>query len=244
MSRAPRFRRAALGAICATGFAVSALAQDDDSTRAVRIIEDAPLTSPTESANTPPAAVAPATVAPAPVPAAPTFEIGKEPLKAENTAGLSVEILPGAEFEVGTRIAFRITTKRPGYLLLVDIDASGKLTQIYPNRSSLLALGGRESANLIKPGRTVTIPDRGNPLAGFEFVAAPPNGVAMVIAILSDRPVQMIDLPDVPQQFAGRAAALKYITELAQSLRIPRGDESGALQEAKWSFDAKFYVIR
>jgi hypothetical protein len=66
----------------------------------------------------------------------------------------------------------------------------------------------------------------------------------MVVAILSDLPVQMIDLPDVPVQFTGRAAALQYLTELARDLRVPNAAASGALQEAKWSFDAKFYLIR
>jgi hypothetical protein len=107
-----------------------------------------------------------------------------------------------------------------------------------------MTTAGRETANRIRAGKTVTIPEAGSPLAGFEFIAAPPNGVAMVVAILSDRPVQLIDLPDVPPQFTGREEALKYLTDFARTLKIAGNDDSGVLQDTKWSFDAKFYVIR
>lgn len=166
-------------------------------------------------------------------------------LKAKNSAGVVVEILPRTELRVGEKIALRVASKKQGYLVLVDVDAAGKLTQIYPNRRSLLtAQDGQESANLIKPGRPITIPEVGNPFAGFEFVAAPPTGVAMVVAILSNRPVQMLDLPDIPAGMVGQGAAINYLTDWTSNLRIARADASGRLEEAVWSFDAKLYVIR
>jgi hypothetical protein len=233
MRRNGALQRLAIGAFCAA-LVAPACAQpafeEDDNTRAVRILEGSPQAAPEPS-----------------VQAAPPMSGGELPtvqLKADNPAGLSIEILPGPELRAGAAVAFRVTSRKRGYLLLVDVDANGKLTQIYPNRNSLLGERARESSNLIKPGQTVTVPDRKNPWAGFEFVASPPEGVAMVVAILSDLPVQMIDLPDVPVQFTGRAAALQYLTELARDLRVPNAAASGALQEAKWSFDAKFYLIR
>ena len=80
-------------------------------------------------------------------------------------------------------------------------------------------------------------------MTGFEFVASPPFGTAMVVAILSDLPVQAIDLPDIPATMTGRTDALNYLTKLAGDLRIP-GEGGGRLREARWSFDAKFYAIR
>jgi hypothetical protein len=166
-------------------------------------------------------------------------------LKGRNSAGVVVEILPRTELQVGEKIALRVATRKQGYLVLVDVDSSGKLTQIYPNRRSLMtAQDGQETANLIKPGRPITIPQVGNPFAGFEFVAAPPTGVAMVVAILSDRPVQMLDLPDIPPGIVGQGAAINYLTDWTRNLRIARTDASGRLEEADWSFDAKIYVIR
>jgi hypothetical protein len=228
--RSATVRQAALGVLCATALTASALGQDGEHTRGVRILDDAP------AAPATPAPSQPVTAPPVPV-----IELGKEQLKTENPAGVSIEILPRADLQVGAHVSFKVKSRTRGYLLLVDVDADGKLSQIYPNPGSLM-LHGRESSNLIRPGRTITIPDKDDPLAGFEFVASPPQGIAMVVAILSDRPVQVIDLPDVPQKFAGQTAALEYVTALAHSLRIP--DSSGTLEEAKWSFDAKFYRIQ
>lgn len=206
---------------------------EEENTRAVRIIDEGAF----PASPPPPIAAAPADAPP------PNYEMANVELKAENSAGLAVQILPGPELQVGNRIAFKVSTKRTGYLLLVDVDAAGKLTQIFPNQRSLMAERGRENTNRIRSGQTVTIPDAKNAMAGFEFVAAPPNGVAMVVAILSERPVQLIDLPDVPPQFAGREEALKYLTDFARTLKIA-GNEEGVLQDTKWSFDAKFYAIR
>jgi len=166
-------------------------------------------------------------------------------LKIPNPAGLAMQILPGADIAVGSQVSFQITSKKPGYLILVDVEASGKLVQIYPNPMSLMVPGGvRENANFLRPGKPLRIPDSGNLYAGFDFVASPPTGTAMVVAILGDRPVQLIDLPDVPVSLAGSASAVEYLTKLANGLRIPDANGSGRLAEAHWSFDAKFYAIR
>lgn len=164
--------------------------------------------------------------------------------KVDNSAGVSVAILPGADLEPGTKVSFEIATKKPGFLILVDVDPTGKLTQIYPNRRSLITLGVRENANLIKPGRAVTIPDSTNPYAGFEFLVEPPIGTAMVVAILCDRPVHLLDLPDVPPPLAGRGDAVTYLYSVAHDLRLTASRDPDKLEEANWSFDAKFYVIK
>jgi hypothetical protein len=224
-ARFPSIQQFALALLCAAAVIGPALA-------GVRILDTAPQ-APAPLAPTPPPSE--------PVTAAPGVELGKDELKADNPAGLSIEILPRADLPVGAHVTFKVTSRKRGYLMLVDVDAAGKLTQIYPNQNSLTRRV-RDNSNLIRPGRAVMVPDKDNPLAGFEFVASPPEGVAMIVAVLSDRAVQVIDLPDVPRQFTGQAAALDYLTALAKSLRIP--DESGDLEEAKWSFDAKFYRIR
>ena len=287
-----------IGAIC---LASSALAQEEDNSRAVRIIEEAPAASSpatgAPSLNPPPAPVLqPPAAQPAPPPPqlqppapqqpalhtppvptllapaepAPTPTVAPSPpssagashaalgvarppnlgamqasLRGRNAAGVVLEILPRTELQVGEKIALRVATRKQGYLVLVDVDAAGKLTQIYPNRRSLLlAEGGQETANLVKPGRPITIPEIGDPYAGFEFVASPPAGFAMIVAILSDRPVQMLDLPDVPPALIGQGGAISYLTDWTSNLRIASAGATGQLQEANWSFDAKLYQIR
>jgi hypothetical protein len=109
---------------------------------------------------------------------------------------------------------------------------------------SLKMPGVRENLNFLRPGKPFRIPDRDNAYAGFNFIASPPTGTAMVIAILSDRPVQMVDLPDVPLSMLGSASAIDYLAKMAGGLRIPDPNGSGRLEEPHWSFDAKFYAIR
>jgi hypothetical protein len=117
--------------------------------------------------------------------------------KAENPAGVSIELIPSGEVIAGSKVGFRITTRKQGYLILLNVTATGKLTQIFPSLEATTR-GARDAANLIKPGRPLTIPQLGSPYATFEFVADPPAGIAMAVALLSDKPVQVVDLPDAP----------------------------------------------
>jgi Domain of unknown function (DUF4384) len=165
--------------------------------------------------------------------------------KIPNTAGLSLRILPGADIAIGTEVSFQVSSQKAGYLILIDVDASGKLVQIYPTPMSLLAPGGaRENSNYLRHGKGLQIPDRQNPYSGFELIASPPAGTAMVVALLSERPVQLVDLPDVPSSLLGSNSMADYLIKIANELRIPNRTGNDQLQEAHWSFDVKFYVIR
>jgi Domain of unknown function (DUF4384) len=169
------------------------------------------------------------------------LELLNSNIKVDNPAGVSVDLIDKLEVAIGSKIGFRIATKRPGYLILLDVDASGRLTQIFPDPTA--ATRGMASAiNLIKPGRPVTIPPRGSPHAGFEFVADPPAGVAMVVALLSDKPVQVVDLPDTPPPAFAPADTLRYVRDQARTLKVANPD-GGPLAQPNWSIDGKFYLI-
>jgi hypothetical protein len=242
----------------------------DDNSRGVRIIAeptpapaDAPKPAPIEPPAAPPPA-APSNAAPA-AQSAPSGDVAalspppssrRNPLtaaeldalsksvKLANPADLAVEITPGPEIAPGAKVSFRITTKKPGYLILVDVDPGGKLEQIYPNPMSLAANPNRESINLIRPGTPLQLPSADDSKSRFEFIASPPFGTAMVVALLSDRPVQMIDLPDVPASLLGSTAGAELLSKVANELRIPDPKRGGAFLEPRWSFDAKFYAIK
>lgn len=161
-----------------------------------------------------------------------------------NTAGLTIDILPDAKIELGERLAIKIGAKKPGYLILVDVDATGKVTQIYPNLHSMrIPQGASPTSNFVEPGRPVSIPDPRNPFANFEFVAEPPTGRGMIVALLSAEPVHVVDLPDVPQdRLAGKAAA-GFLQEAAGSLKIAPQDVVARLTDPHWSFAALAYSI-
>jgi hypothetical protein len=201
-----------------------------------------------QSADTPPAPersvrILPdgpdATVAPPPISADKLAALNS--IKVDNAAGLSLDLIPSGEVIAGSKLGFRISTQKPGYLILVDIDAAGKLVQIFPNTP---ALGeGAEASNLIRPGKPLTVPQLGTPYATFEFVAKPPSGVALVVALLSDRPVQVVDLPDAPAPAFAPADTLKYVRDKTRVLIVP--DEDGRdWKRPNWSFDGKFYLIK
>jgi hypothetical protein len=161
-----------------------------------------------------------------------------------NAAGVSIDILPTPQIEVGQKLAVKVSTKKPGYLILVDVDATGKVTQIYPNLHSMqIPQGASETANLLEPGRPVAVPDSRNPFAHFEFIAEPPAGQGMIVALLSAKPVQVVDLPDVPQDRLDSESAAEFLQKAAGELKIAPKDHKVALADPQWSFAATGYSI-
>src|SRR5229473_7523751 len=170
------------------------------------------------------------------------LELLNSTVKVENSAGVSVDLLPKLEVSAGSKIGFRIATRKTGYLILLDVDASGRLTQIFPNPTAATH-GLRDATNLIKPGRPLTLPQLGTPRGGANFVADLPTGIAMVVALLSDKPVQVVDLPDTPPPGFAPGDTLKYVRDQARTLKVPNPD-GGRLEQPNWSIDGKFYLIK
>jgi hypothetical protein len=236
--RRPQLSALLAGACVAALTFAGARAADQDDTRAVRVMQGPDATA----QASPPAASPPA----APAQSAPVRQValGTVPLdpKLANPAELSLDVLPGLDVPVGTKVSFRVTAKKPGYLILVDVDSSGKLSQLYPAPNALTGERAvKPNGNYVKPGKPLYIPSPGDGYSGIEYVVSPPAGLAMIVAILSDRPVQLLDLPDVPANLTGQAEALAYLTRFTKELRIPQGAE---LKQAQWSFNAKVYAIR
>lgn len=165
-------------------------------------------------------------------------------ISAENPAGLKIDVLPSPEFAIGSKVSFRVIADKPGYLILIDVDSTGKVTQRYPNLFSMaLPKGASENANLIQPGKAVAIPDLANPFAHFEYIAEPPTGNGMIIALLSPNAVHVVDLPDVPQELVGTRAAANFLFDAARNLRIAPRDAAASLADPHWSFAVKSYSI-
>lgn len=187
-----------------------------------------------------------------------------------NRAGLVVTIEPKADVAVGTRFKFVLTTIQPGYLVVMDVNAAGAVTQIYPNVFSLklgrqvvrqgrdpcgeggantlssygLAVGGNPKSNYVEPGRPFELPGEGEGRS-YAFQACPPKGRGFVAAILSDRPVQLIDLPDMPAALVGQQAGFDHFVDGLKSLRLLSSDDPG--QDGKpprWSVSRAIYEIK
>jgi len=149
---------------------------------------------------------------------------------------------PEQSVDVGTKFSFRVTTKRAGYVLLVDIDADGKMSQIFPS-PEMIAQSPEAATNFIKPGQELLIPNAAAKERGFEYVATPPLGTAAVVAILSDRRVQILDLPDNAQEQGPGSEIINDLSRWTNELRVPDAS-TGKLQPSNWSFDIKTYSIK
>jgi len=88
----------------------------------------------------------------------------------------------------------------------------------------------------------VLIPNSAAKQRGFEYVITPPTGEAAIVAILSDRRVQIIDLPDKMQKPASEAEIISSLTRWTSELRVP-DPGTGKLQPSNWSFGIKQYSI-
>ena len=87
-----------------------------------------------------------------------------------------------ASYRVGDTIAFYFQAQKDCYVTLVNINASGSITQLFPNRF--------HSDNRVRAGERYRIPDQNY---GFEFQVEPPGGVERVYAIGSTYPINLFD---------------------------------------------------
>jgi hypothetical protein len=156
-------------------------------------------------------------------------------------ADVSLEIFPAPTVPVGTEVSFKVTVRKPGYVMLVDVDASGRLSQIYPSVELLAQFGG-PNINFVKPGNQLLVPSVDEKNKGFSYVITPPAGGAAVVAILSEKRVQILDLPDLPQPVSAAGDLSASLTKWVNSLRVP--DDAGRLRQSSWSLDVKPYAIQ
>ncbi|MBR0869395.1 DUF4384 domain-containing protein [Bradyrhizobium tropiciagri] len=164
------------------------------------------------------------------------------PRGSANAASVSLEILPGPTVNIGGKVSFGVTARKPGYLILVDVDAEGRMSQIFPT-AELLAQSAERDMNLVKPGVQFVVPTPAAQQRGFEYVVAPPTGSAVIVAILSERRVQLLDLPDIQRKLQEPADTLSYLSDWTRELRVPDSG-SGKLMPNNWSFDIKSYAIK
>ncbi|MCB1876540.1 MAG: trypsin-like serine protease [Chromatiales bacterium] len=153
----------------------------------------------------------------------------------ENGADLRIEILPSARVRLGEKMKFRFRSARDGYLLVLDVNAKGEVTQLFPNRFA--DRQGRR--NRVEAGRSVTIPDA---YYGFEMTAGEPTGSGVLIALVTEDPVDLDDLLDANRDFGPVADARKYLSTIAERLRRPWPDGE-TNRTLRWSMAKASYSI-
>ncbi len=147
---------------------------------------------------------------------------------AQNPARLAIQILPSGRFRLGQEMRFRITSQQEGHLLVVDLNAAGELSQVYPmDQGGIGAIDDR-----LRPGRALTLPE---PRSGISFSASEPTGTGRLIAILTGEPLVLDDLLD-----AGQGAGQDPVTGILERLSRLQG---GGSVPATWSLTQAEYLI-
>jgi secreted trypsin-like serine protease len=163
----------------------------------------------------------------------------------ENSAGVAIAFKEGEDVSVGQRVAYVVTSEKPGYLTVFDATPDGKLKQIYPNAASLRSpVNSTLASTLIHPGKPLLIPDYRNVYRGFDVEIAEPRGDGVMVAVVSDKPLTSLDLPQSPKSFASPKEGVEVIhrlrDELARSLPPDRKSSSAP----PWSVAYHGYKVR
>lgn len=146
----------------------------------------------------------------------------------QNPAGVALDLAAGrSEKALGT-----VTTQKPGYLIVVQISPEGRVRQVYPDLDELERMKKPpKDINAVAAGKPFVIP------APAGKAPRPTVGAGIVLAIVADKPVQAIDLPDQPLTANDAYGSLVYIHDYAKGLKV--ADQKGTLVDVEWSFDAK-----
>lgn len=135
-----------------------------------------------------------------------------ERLVAPNDVDVQLEIAPGTSLSLGSSAEIVVESTRDGYLILLDIDPSGRMVQIYPNAFS----EQNGMSNRVQAGQSLLIPGaRG----GFRFVVAPPVGSGILVAVVAEESLQLSGLTSRHKDLAVVERPDAYILELHEALR-------------------------
>lgn len=153
----------------------------------------------------------------------------------DNAAQIKIEVLPKDHVSSGEDIRFRVTSEKPGFLILLDINADGEVTQLVPN--DVMAKHGRSAK--MSSGQPVTIPDA---YYGFKFTASEPYGEGTLLAIVTEDKVNLDSLLDANRAMSVVAKPRQYLAELTASLlKIWHDDEQN--RALNWSLATQKYTI-
>ena len=151
-----------------------------------------------------------------------------ERLVASGERGVQLYIEPGARLPVGSSVDIVVESDWDGHLVLLDIDPSGRMVQIFPNRFS-------EQAGVpdrIGAGQALRVP--GNS-AAFRFSVEPPAGQGMLMALVAEGSLPLAGLVSRHKDLAVIERPDAYLVELGEVLR--------AADEGKWGRATRDYEV-
>ncbi len=150
----------------------------------------------------------------------------------DNKLGVTLEILPGPNVALGDDIHVRVTSPKPGYLVLLDLRDDGEVYQLFP---SICAPPERR----LRAGAALTLPDK---TYGCVFQATK-AGSGRILAIVSEDNVALEDLLSKHRDLELVPDPSVYLTSLVQQLlAIWTGDERN--RAVDWALASADYRVR
>ncbi len=157
-------------------------------------------------------------------------------LPQSNHADVAIRMHPGGHLRLGQEFQISVSSREPGYLVLLDINAHGEVTQLIPN--NFMDQAGR--TRFIRPRGRIVIPDD---YYGFAFEAAEPVGHGTLVAIVTEDEVALKSLLDQHRAIEVVAAPNSFLADLSHKLMaIWNKDETN--RPANWSLATLKYEIK
>lgn len=143
-----------------------------------------------------------------------------ERLVATSEHGVQIDIEPDTSLPVGSSVDIVVESDRDGHLVLLDVDPTGRMVQIFPNRFSERA----GVPDRIRAGQTLRIPGTDG---GFRFSVEPPVGEGMLLAVVTEQGMQIAGLVSRHKDLAVIERPGAYLVELHEALRAASGTDWG-----------------
>jgi hypothetical protein len=172
-----------------------------------------------------------------PVYVAPTYQ-DKDPVAAvydiagkANDGVVKVELLPSPQLKPGQAFHIRVTSAKPGFLILLDVNSKGEAVQIFPNDFA-------QKITPLSAGRPLTIPDE---YYGFDF-EADGNGKSVLVAIVVSDPVDLTKVAPKSRGLQAVEDARGTLTKVVAPLKAPWVEDKEN-RSVRWDIGTVEYTI-
>jgi Domain of unknown function (DUF4384) len=148
---------------------------------------------------------------------------GVKPPIATGPAASEVKLwVDKTDYKVGDNLRVSFEASRDGYVTLVNVGTSGRITIIYPN--------GSEPENSVKGGRIYSVPAAGDP---YELTLGGPAGVELLYAVFMTKPIRFTETNFAKSKFAVvNERAEEFTRDINVTLKtIPLKEQANAAVE-------------
>ena len=126
------------------------------------------------------------------------------------------------EYKIGETMRIRFEAPRDGYVTLVNVGTSGRITVLYPNAAA--------PDHSVKGGQTYSVPAQGDP---YELTLSGPEGIELVYAVFMTSPIKFAEANFAKSAFTVvNDNAVEFTRDINVALKtIPLKEQANAALE-------------